>query len=69
MVGYSRIPIDIEILASLKKYDINIEFARASLEANKHNNATTTYYLLHKKAVDAGDLEKMKHSFDSTMVP
>lgn len=42
-------PIDPEILESLKQYDINTDYAKKCLEANKHNHITATYYLLLKK--------------------
>lgn len=54
VMGIDPTPIDPDILNSLKDYDINIEYARKCIEANKHNHITSTYYLLLKKHVKAG---------------
>jgi 5'-AMP-activated protein kinase catalytic alpha subunit len=48
-VGIDEVVIDYGILNSLKNYDINIEYARKCIQANKHNHITATYYLLLKK--------------------
>ena len=47
-------PIDPEILQSLSQYDMDVEYARKCLEANKHNHITATYYLLFKKHLKGG---------------
>lgn len=39
------------ILAQLEKYGFNLEYCRKCLEAKKHNNATTAYYLILKKFI------------------
>lgn len=49
MIGYDRMPIDFEILNQLKGFGFELENAQKSLEANRHNAVTTTYYLLLKK--------------------
>ena len=54
IIGQDPAPIDPEILESLKKFDINVDYARKCLEANKHNHITATYYLLLKKHLKAG---------------
>ena len=41
--------IDSFILGELQKYNIDKDYARKCIEANRHNEATTTYYLLVKK--------------------
>lgn len=46
MVGKNAIPIDDRILRMLKEYNIEKEVALKHIEMNKHNNITTTYYLL-----------------------
>lgn len=38
----------------LPQYNINAEYAKKCLEANKHNDITTTYYLLVKKYLTQG---------------
>jgi len=49
MIGYKQVPIDLGIVSELNKYDIDPEYARKCIEANRHNDITTTYYLLIKK--------------------
>lgn len=49
LVGYQQIPLDRFILSELQKYDIDPEYGRKCLEANRHNEVTTTYNLLIKK--------------------
>ena len=49
LVGYNQIPVDPNILSQLKEFDLNIEYVRQCIEANKHNSKTTGYYLLLKK--------------------
>ena len=49
----------------------DIDFARRCIEANRHNNATTTYYLLLKRFVREGGISKTalgsKH-FDPSLI-
>ena len=54
-MGIDPVPIDPKILDSMKQYKINEDYARKCLEANKHNNITSTYYLLLKKIVKSGE--------------
>jgi len=49
MIGYKQVPIDPSILLELKNYNIEPDYAQKCLEANRHNEITTTYYLLIKK--------------------
>lgn len=49
MVGYDRIPIDLDVLAKLQALGYDIDHAQKSIEANRHNSVTTSYYLLLKK--------------------
>ena len=48
-VGIDAIPIDMRIVVMLQEYGFNANQAKKYLEANKHNHATTTYYLLLKR--------------------
>jgi hypothetical protein len=41
----------------LKKYGFKQEEAELSLNANKHNQVTTIYYLLHKRYEKQGQLQ------------
>lgn len=54
IMGIDPAPIDPVILSSLKGYEINTEYARKCIEANKHNHITATYYLLLKKHLRNG---------------
>ena len=48
-VGYNQMPINKEILVKLEDYKMDAEYTQKCIEANKHNDYTTTYYLLLKK--------------------
>lgn len=54
IVGYHRIPVDKVILGKLAEFAFDLEYAERCIEANKHNHITTTYYLLLKKHLRAG---------------
>lgn len=54
LVGYDPIPIDSNILSQLNSFDIDIDNARRYIESNKHDNITTSYYLLLKKHLQNG---------------
>ena len=54
IVGIDPVPLDPVILESLSEYQIDVEYARKCLEANKHNHITATYYLLLKKHLRNG---------------
>ena len=54
IVGIDPSPIDPPLLESLTNYNINIDYARKCIEANKHNHITATYYLLFKKHLKNG---------------
>ena len=54
IVGIDPVPLDPVILESLNEYQIDVEYARKCLEANKHNHITATYYLLLKKHLRNG---------------
>jgi 5'-AMP-activated protein kinase catalytic alpha subunit len=58
IVGYHKIPIDLDILRELKTLNYDIDFTEKSLEANRHNNLTTTYYLIMKKFIRKGGVSK-----------
>lgn len=54
VVGIHQIPVDEKILEQLNAYGFNPEQTRKNIEANKHNTATTTYYLLLQKFLKEG---------------
>jgi 5'-AMP-activated protein kinase catalytic alpha subunit len=58
IVGYHKIPVDFNILKEVKILNLDIESCQQSLEANRHNNLTTTYYLFMKKFLRNGGVSK-----------
>lgn len=57
IIGYNSIPIDNSVLSSLSDYGLSqaeIDKTLSSLEANRHNSLTTTYYLAFKKYIKEG---------------
>ena len=71
IVGYHRIPVDNQILEETVKLGFDHNFTKKCLEANRHNDATTTYYLLLKKFVKDGGISKVylgSKYFDSTLI-
>jgi len=53
-VGQHTIPIDHNILREAVRLGHDAEYARECLLTNKHNAATTTYYLLLKQRHESG---------------
>ncbi len=49
------IPVDENILISLKEYNFDINSARRNLLDNRHNHITSAYYLLLKKHLRKGN--------------
>jgi len=47
-------PIDNNILQQLKAYNFDLEYSSKCIDANKHNQITTAYYLLLKKLLKDG---------------
>lgn len=73
LVGYDYIPVDTNILKQLEEFGYDIEHAKKCIEANKHNNITTAYYLLLKKHLQNGgesiaDVSKLTEDFNRTNV-
>lgn len=56
IIGVNKIPIDENVLSSLKNYKMELEYVKKCLSANRHNNATTTYYLSMKKYLKEGNI-------------
>jgi 5'-AMP-activated protein kinase catalytic alpha subunit len=54
LIGYDHIIVDSTVLKQLDRYGIDLDYTRKCLEANKHNNYTTAYYLLLKKFIQGG---------------
>jgi len=54
LIGYDHIIVDIDILKQLERYGYNLDYTKKCLEANKHNDVTTAYYLLLKKYIQDG---------------
>lgn len=54
IIGFNKIPIDGEVLGQLRYLNLDIDHVVKCLEANRHNNATTSYYLSLKKYLAEG---------------
>lgn len=53
--GIDPVPIDEQILSKMQtEFKIDSDYARRSLQANKHNNATASYYMLLKEFIKKG---------------
>lgn len=71
IVGYHRIPVDDSILRKTVKLGFQSEFTKKCIEANRHNDCTTTYYLLLKKHIKNGGTSKTylgSETFDKTLI-
>ena len=70
MVGIDPSPIDVDILKELKDHEIDVNYARKCIEANKKNQVTACYYLLLKKHIQAGGesiADARKPDYDPTV--
>ena len=54
IIGFNKIPIDRDILFQMKSLNLDPDYVLKCLEANRHNNATTSYYLSLKKYISEG---------------
>jgi 5'-AMP-activated protein kinase, catalytic alpha subunit len=54
IIGIDSAPIDVTILKMLESHDIDVDYARKCIEANKKNHITATYFLLLKKHIRGG---------------
>ncbi|KAL4433487.1 hypothetical protein ABPG74_002884 [Tetrahymena malaccensis] len=71
IVGYNRIPVDIDILKQLESFSFNLDYAQKCIDANKHNHVTTCYYLLLKKHIKNGGksvADICSDDFDSSLL-
>jgi len=56
IIGKNKIPVESAIVGMLQQYGFKKEEAEVALNANKHNQVTTVYYLLHKRYEKQGKL-------------
>lgn len=71
VIGYNKIPIDMKVLNSLTEMGLDIEKTQSCLQANRHNNLTTTYYLAFKKFIKEGgesNCDLASKDFDKTLL-
>ncbi|EAS06162.2 Serine/Threonine kinase domain protein (macronuclear) [Tetrahymena thermophila SB210] len=71
IVGYNRIPVDMDILKQLESFSFNLDYAQKCIDANKHNHVTTCYYLLLKKHIKNGGksvADICSDDFDSSLL-
>lgn len=61
IVGYNQIPNEEMILEMLEEKGFQRENVVRCLDANKHNHATTCYYLLLKRLEREGKIETSKY--------
>lgn len=71
IIGFNKIPIDKDILGQMKTLSLDPDYVQKCLEANRHNNATTSYYLSLKKYVSEGgqsNYDLSSKSFDKSIL-
>lgn len=56
VVGQDQIPVDQGTIKQMEKYDIDLDYSKKCIEANKHNHVTATYHLLIKKQIKRGEV-------------
>lgn len=56
VVGYTAVPIEPRVMAELEGLGFTKEYVEKCLDANKHNHATTCYYLLLQKYEQQGKI-------------
>jgi serine/threonine protein kinase len=54
LIGYDHIKVDFFVLTQLKEFGYNLDYTKKCLEADKHNEVTTSYYLLLKRHINNG---------------
>jgi 5'-AMP-activated protein kinase catalytic alpha subunit len=71
IVGFNKIPIDKEVLSQMRTLSLDPDYVSKCLEANRHNNATTAYYLSLKKFISEGgqtSCDLSSKSFDKSVL-
>lgn len=71
IIGFNKIPIDRDILFQMKSLNLDPDYVLKCLEANRHNNATTSYYLSLKKYISEGgysSCDLSSKSFDKSII-
>ena len=64
VVGYDYIPVDKNVLCSLKNFNIDPEQAQFQVENNKHDSVSAAYYLmLNKQVVNGGKSSSYSEGF------
>ena len=59
LIGYDHIRVDFSVLKQLKAFGYSLDYSKKCLEADKHNEVTTAYYLLLKKYVNSGGIAQL----------
>ena len=70
-MGFNKIPIDKDVLASMRTLNLDPDHVSRCLEANRHNNLTTTYYLSLKRYISEGghtSCDLSSKSFDKSIL-
>ncbi len=61
IVGYHKIPIESRVLKEIENLDMDPELTEKSLQTNLHNSLTTTYYIILKKLMRDGRIQKRNY--------
>lgn len=71
IVGYNRIPVDENVLQKLSGKGYDPQYVTKCVEANRHNDATTAYYLAMKQYLkDGGNsaCDMSSQAFDRSLI-
>ena len=50
-VEKEEIPVELNVFQELGQYEISLDVAKQVIKNNRHNNISTTYYLLLQKRI------------------
>jgi 5'-AMP-activated protein kinase catalytic alpha subunit len=71
IIGYNRIPVDPVVITKLSTKEYDPEYVIKCVEANRHNDATTAYYLTlkqHLKEGGSSPCDMSSHNFDKNLI-
>ena len=71
IIGYNRIPVDATVLKKLTSKGYDAQYVTKCVEANRHNDATTAYYLTMKQYLKEGGssaYDMSSKAFDHSLI-
>lgn len=71
IIGYNRIPVDNNILQKLQSKGYDPQYVTKCVEANRHNDVTTAYYLTMKQYLKEGGssaYDMSSKAFDRSLI-